>query len=110
MTLEKIKIPEQIKVIQNYFMTYNPLTEYSEEKSLNNLTEDISQFELKKNNVIIDLGWYGDFETNDGFFRIRVIRDSNWDNPIKDFKSGNQKEIKVQLEKILEEVSTSQIK
>jgi hypothetical protein len=45
---------------------------------LEHLKEDLAQVELSPN-AVLDIGWYGQ---EDGTFRILVIREMNWEDPI----------------------------
>ena len=58
LTLQRLIIPNHCKGLQNTFSTYDPEIEYSEEKNLFYLTEDLLQIEC--GNLILDLGWYGE--------------------------------------------------
>lgn len=44
------------------------------------LLEDLLQVSYT-NGYLLDLGWYPEFDAN-GTFKIQVIKDRNWDNPI----------------------------
>lgn len=99
--IENLLIPENIKVIQHNFSTYDPLTDYTEEDNLTYLNEDLFQAEIENINLIIDLGWYGEIWNNDGEFKIFVIMNYDWENPIITESSKSQKKIKAKLETIL---------
>ena len=68
---------------------YRGNTEFSFDKALEEqlveLTEDICQIEYKEKNSIIDIGWYPKYAeiTNHSHFKIYIIQNSDWDNPIK---------------------------
>lgn len=97
--LQHFVIPNHCKVLQNSFSTYDPEIEYSEEKNLFYLTEDLLQIEC--GNLILDLGWYGEILTNEGEFKIFLIQKYDWENPIITKSSKSQKTIKESLEEIL---------
>lgn len=50
------------------------------EDTVFDLSEDLLQISFN-NNKILDVGWYPDLEV-DGFFKIVVIKDMNWESPI----------------------------
>lgn len=54
--LQQIIVPNGCPIIKNDFTTCNPETEYSEERSLCNLTEDLLQIEFINSNIAVDLG------------------------------------------------------
>ena len=97
--LHSLQIPTGFKIVKNEFYNYDPETEFNKEDSFYCLQEDILQFEF--NNLVIDLGWYGDTETNDGNFRLVVIFDSNWDEPLKKIVSKSGIAIKNELNNLL---------
>lgn len=99
--LQQLSIPNDCQIIKNSFTTYDPETAYSEERSRCNLSEDLLQIEFASLNIIVDLGWYGDFETNDGYFKIFVIKNSDWENPLRIEISKSQSIITEKLEQIL---------
>ncbi len=103
-TLQKLAIPIGCTVVKNEFSTYNPQTEFSEEVSLTDLTEDLLQFSFNNGALVVDLGWYGDYKTNEGFYRLVVIKNTDWDNPLRQETSKSQVEITKQLDAILLEL------
>ena len=50
------------------------------EKQINLLKEDILQVSYD-NDYLIDIGWYPEYEL-EGSFRVSVIKDYQWNNPI----------------------------
>jgi hypothetical protein len=102
---QPLEIPKNCIVTRNVFTTYNPETDYSEEKSLCNLTEDLLHAEFKQLDLIIDLGWYGNFELNKGIFRILVIKGVDWDNPLMIQESTSQIDITKKLNFLLKQLS-----
>lgn len=102
--LQSLKIPSRCRITKNDFTTYNPETDFTEERSLFNLAEDLLQIEFDYSDLVIDLGWYGDISTNDGEFKIYVIENMDWENPIRIEKSKSQKTITEKLELILLEI------
>lgn len=107
--LQQFIAPKGCQIIKNDFTTYNPETEYSEERSLDNLTEDLLQIEFENSNIVVDLGWYGDFETNDGYFKIIVLKNDDWDSPLRIEISKSQRNITEKLEQILMEINKVEI-
>lgn len=99
LNLQQLIIPNHCKVLQNSFSTYDPEIEYTEEKNLFYLSEDLLQIEV--GNLIIDLGWYGEIWNNNGQFKIFVIKNQDWENPIQTESSKSQRTIRKTLENIL---------
>jgi hypothetical protein len=109
MKLERIRISGGFQIVQNYYYKYDPEPEFSEDKNLYCLTEDISQFFFTYNSLVVDLGWYGDEAENKGLFRIVVIQGRNWENPLLKFESKYQKVIRDELELILHKIHQIEI-
>lgn len=97
----KISVPKGFKIVRNEFYMYNPEKEYSEVLSLYYLQEDLLQITNEENNIIIDLGWYGNISTNNGEFIILVIKDLNWDNPEQEITSKSASEIYTKILELL---------
>ncbi|MGX7666722.1 hypothetical protein [Flavobacterium pedocola] len=99
--LQKLTVPDNYKVVQNVFFTYDPETDYSENENLLYLSEDLLQLKNEKLNLIIDLGWYGEIYSNKGTFKLYVIENQDWENPVITEASKSQKIITEKLEKLL---------
>ncbi|PNV60641.1 hypothetical protein C0033_17920 [Clostridium sp. chh4-2] len=55
----------------------------------------------------IDLGWYPDGDP-EGFFRLVVVKDGDWENPLRQLESRKKAEIVSQMEEWLLEFSGTQ--
>lgn len=99
--IQKIDFPSDCNVIHHNFYTYNPLNSFNEADSLTYLNEDLLQCSFPKDNIIIDLGWYGDLISNRGEFRIYIIENENWEIPFNVIHSKSTEETKTLLTKIL---------
>jgi len=80
-TLQKIDFPADCVVISHEFYDYDPASAYNVADSIQYLSEDMLQCRFPKEEVLIDLGWYGDPTTNKGEYRIHVIKHENWEVP-----------------------------
>ncbi|MDO6803769.1 hypothetical protein Q4595_15050 [Wenyingzhuangia sp. 1_MG-2023] len=101
-TIQKIEFPFDCNIINHNFYDYDPLLSFSETTSLQYLSEDLFQCTFPEENIVIDLGWYGDIANNKGEFKLYMIQNENWEIPLKVFQSKSLKEIKSTLLKILE--------
>lgn len=81
---EKIKKSNKISCIYNDCKIKNSV---SLKDQLSHLKEDLLQISYK-NGYIIDLGWYPEFDIN-GMFKIYIIQNHQWDNPIKEIKCND---------------------
>ncbi len=100
--LQKMNFPVDCKVMNHDFYDYDPLNSFSETESIKYLNEDLLQCEFPKENIIIDLGWYGNIKTNQGEFRIYIIQNENWEIPFNVIYSKSVEETKEYLDKILQ--------
>lgn len=75
-------IPDSFVVVKHDFFAYDPSTEFNEIENLLYLNEDLFQARFDENELIIDLGWYGDVRKNAGHFELKLIQHNHWDDPI----------------------------
>lgn len=103
--LQQFDIPFGGKIIKNDFYKYDPITsEFTRDKNLLYLKEDLLQIEFESLGLLVDLGWYGEISKNDGDFKIYIIRNQNWEEPLKIYSSKSQKQIIKNLNEILKEL------
>lgn len=100
--LQDIEFPKDCKIVKHDFHNYDPLNSYSEEASFDYLSEDLLQCSFPEENMVIDLGWYGDLVSNKGEFRIYIIEDENWEVPVNVIHSKSVEEITILLNRILD--------
>lgn len=70
-----IPIPSGFKLVRNEFYQYNPKMEFTQDLNLFYLQEDLLQLHNELDNLVIDLGWYGDVLTNEGQFKPQLVKD-----------------------------------
>ena len=92
-----IPIPSWFKLVRNEFYQYNPKMESTEDLNLFYLQEDLLQLHNELDNLVIDLGWYGDVSTNEGQFKLYQIKDCDWDNPESQICTSDAEEAYSQL-------------
>ena len=100
--IQDINFPEDCQIVNHDFYDYNPLDSYNKPDSLKYLNEDLLQCSFPEDEVIIDLGWYGDITANKGEFRIHIIQNENWEIPFNIIHSKSVDETKELLIKILD--------
>ena len=98
--IQEISIPEDCRIINHDFYTYDPLNAFNEADSYKYLNEDIFQCVFPEQNLIVDVGWFGDIPSNRGEFRIHIIINENWDFPFNVIHSKSVEEVKELLHKI----------
>ena len=99
--LQWLRIPSGWEVIINSFLDVD-VTQYNSEDDIwLGFTEDILHIRSAlKRNIAIDLGWYPENDVS-GTFRLIVIKNWNWIEPIEEFKSRNKDEIVDKIEEFL---------
>lgn len=107
--IQEIDFPLDCKVINNDFYSYDPVNSFNVEHSLNYLNEDLLQCSFPLDDMIIDLGWYGDSVSNQGEFRIYIIINENWDFPSNVIHSKTPEETKDLLIKILQYYTRTEV-
>jgi hypothetical protein len=100
-TLQEINHPSDCIIIHHELFDYNPLVDFSEEKSLEYLHEDLFQCRFPEQFLLIDAGWYGNPKTNEGEFRIHTIVNENWDYPFNVIHTKSVKEVPQIIMKIM---------
>lgn len=99
--LQEIEFPQDCRVIRHVFHSYDPVNSFNEDDSFSYLSEDLLQCSFPIDNIVIDLGWYGELTSSKGEFRIYVILNENWDFPSNIIYSKSPEETKGLLTKIL---------
>jgi hypothetical protein len=90
--LQELTIPESFVVIKHDFYAYDPSSEFSEIENLMYLNEDLFQATFDENELILDLGWYGNVRKNDGSFVMKLIQYNHWDAPVVEIPSKTLKQ------------------
>lgn len=100
--LQALRIPTGWVVGLNKFYEIEP-TKMDENDilSLLDFTEDILQITHKHEDIIVDLGWYPDMDPK-GNFRLVLIKNQDWQNPIEIFESRSSEEVRDKIDDFLE--------
>ncbi len=106
--IQSIDFPLDCRVINNDFYSYDPTNSFNEADSAKYLNEDLLQCSFPEEDMIIDLGWYGDVIANKGEFRIYIIQNENWEVPFNVIHSKSVEETKDLLTKILQYYTKTQ--
>ena len=104
--LQSLRIPTGWKVSYNKFLEIEPNSLREDDSVWIHFTQDILQLKylFRKVKLIVDLGWYPETEI-DGTFRLVVIKNEEWENPLEVFESRSKAEIVEKIEKIIEDIS-----
>ena len=68
------------------------------------LRQDLIQVEYKNRNLIIDVGWYPDFNP-EGQFVIQVIKNQDWEQPVLRREAFSVEESKVCVAELVEKIA-----
>lgn len=79
-----------LNIIKDDFITFDNTLEFENERGF--LYDDMFLAKAKNANLLLDIGWITINEKFDeGFFKISIIEDENWDFPILNLKANNKK-------------------
>lgn len=92
---------QPLRIVSGWTVKYNNFSEYDPETDgaeyCWELCEDLLQ--LENHNLLIDLGWYGDFENGQyKMYMIDTTRENPWDRPVAMLETRSKKEILYYLE------------
>ncbi|MFT4660383.1 MAG: hypothetical protein ACI8XB_000651 [Patiriisocius sp.] len=107
--LQEINFPVDCILVHNEFYSYDPVNAFNEVDSLKYLNEDLLQCTFPLEDLIVDIGWYGDIKKNKGEYRINLIKNENWDEPFNVIYSKSVVEIKDLLTKIIKYYTKTEI-
>lgn len=79
---QEVIIPESFVLVKHDFFAYDPTSEFDEIENLLYLNEDLFQVSYPENDLIVDLGWYGDVRKNEGDFVMKLVQNNHWDEPV----------------------------
>ncbi|MBQ9519817.1 MAG: hypothetical protein IJR59_07985 [Firmicutes bacterium] len=89
---------QPLRISAGWTVKYNNFTEYdpaSDKDGLNSseLCEDLLQ--LKNGNILIDLGWYPEFDINGSYalYLVDSTKEYPFDCPLEEFKSKSKSSI-----------------
>lgn len=115
--LQPLRIPAGWKIIFNDFFMLDPVQYTGSNIDFwENFVEDmlyiVYEYSYKKDKITytkkiaIDLGRYPEMDVN-GEFVLYVIQDNDWDCPLAEFRSRNQRELVDTIEVFLKKYSAS---
>jgi hypothetical protein len=99
--LQPLRIPSGFKIEWNEFYAYDPSTEYDEKDHLHYLTEELLQLKYHQEELVVDLGWYGDTSRREGYFQLLLLRGLRWEEPLVRITSPSLTQITDKLEDLI---------
>jgi hypothetical protein len=100
---------QPLRVPTGWHVSYNTFTELDPQDLSENaedwweLNEDLLQLHYSPKKLTLDLGWYGGNSLSSGFFRVYLIQNQDWENPLTEYTTQNKEEIISKIEKLLYE-------
>jgi hypothetical protein len=105
MHLQPLRIPGGWEVIWNNFIEIDPLMINGKDDDLwLDFSEDILLIKNKFKNITLDLGWYPSINSS-GTFRIYLISNEDFNNPMEIYDSRSKDEIASKIEYFLNKYS-----
>lgn len=99
--LQPLRIPSGFKIEWNEFYGYDPSTAYDENDHLHYLTEELLQLKYHQEELVVDLGWYGDTSRREGYFQLLLLRGLRWEAPLVRITSPSLTQITDKLEDLI---------
>lgn len=105
--LQPLRISNGWEVSYNKFLEIDPNDLKEDDDIWIHFTQDILQMKyvFKEIYLTLDLGWYPETEF-DGTYRLEIIKDQDWINPLETFESRSKKEIVEKIEELLYQISS----
>ena len=95
--LQPLRLQGGWKIEFNNFTEYD-MSIHGETDSFFELSEDLLRLSNDEANMIIDLGWYRNFDT-EGKYILELVKNYNWDQPLEIICTQSKSEIISNLEK-----------
>ena len=97
---QPLRIPGGWAVEHNELRQLHPSTLNAGDPLWNYLVEDLLQVHHVRRKLLLDVGWYPDSQP-EGCFQMILLRNKDWDNPLRMFKTKELSELVQQIEEWL---------
>jgi hypothetical protein len=97
---QPLRIPGGWNVDFNELMQLDPSQMGAEEPLWYFLSEDLLQLRERRRGFLLDVGWYPG-GTPDGLFRAVLLRNQDWDHPLRSYDTRALPELVQQIEEWL---------
>ncbi|NPC93896.1 hypothetical protein HOO54_17155 [Bacillus sp. WMMC1349] len=104
--IHPLRITDGWSVHYNNFWEIDPKTLDSNDDCWFMFTDSLLQLHHQKSSITLDLGWNPNI-SHKGTYLVLVIKDSNWENPIHEFTSNDNKEVIEYIELTLKQITSS---
>lgn len=71
------------------------------ENATDYLLEDILMFSFRGSKYIIDLGFFPESDVVNGEFKLTLVEEENWSNPLEEFKSKDLKKVRQKIQEFV---------
>ncbi|ENQ3106209.1 hypothetical protein ACEOWJ_002215 [Bacillus cereus] len=98
---QSLRIPATWFIVHNNFMEMNPEElNVDDKKGWSYFTVDLLQVKHQVDDIILDVGWYPEMDPK-GSYKLQLVKDGNWQNPVEVFYSKNREEVVKVIEALL---------
>lgn len=92
---------QPLRITSGWTVKYNNFSEYDPETDGKKYSLELCQdlLQLQNNNILVDLGWYGDFDS--GYYKMYMVdttHENLWDKPLEYLETRSEKEVLYYLE------------
>ncbi|MCY9188066.1 hypothetical protein [Bacillus mojavensis] len=94
------------KVNYNHFVEIDPRTLEPNDDSWFMFTDSLLQLYHEQTSIMLDLGWVPDISP-EGNYLVLLVKDNDWEDPIKEFSSDDYKKVILYIEYHLKQVTTT---
>ncbi|MCY7829313.1 hypothetical protein MOD54_06420 [Bacillus spizizenii] len=104
--LHPLRITQGWKVNYNHFVEIDPRTLEPNDDSWFLFTDSLLQLYHEQSSITLDLGWVPDISA-EGNYLVSIVKNNDWETPIKEFSSDDYKKVIAHIEYHLKEVTTT---
>lgn len=104
--IHPLRITEGWKVQYNKFWEIDPKTLESNDDRWFMFTDCLLQLHHEKASITLDLGWSPDISP-EGHYLVLIVKDSDWQNPIREFTSNDYKKVIEFIEVSVDQITSS---
>ncbi|MFP7691691.1 hypothetical protein ACLH26_02470 [Bacillus subtilis] len=104
--IHPLRITQGWKVNYNHFVEIDPRTLEPNDDSWFLFTDSLLQLYHEQSSITLDLGWVPDISP-EGNYLVLLVKDNDWEDPIKEFSSDDYKKVILYIEYHLKQVTTT---
>lgn len=105
-SIHPLRITEGWNVHYNNFWEIDPQTLDTDDDRWFMFTDSLLQLHHEKASLTLDLGWNPDISP-EGNYLVLIVKDSDWENPIREFISHDYKKVIEFIELNLKQITSN---